>query len=321
MSKQLATPKNTLTSRRYRGQRTSAPRRSAVTRHELSGGSIHVPSNPPSVTPQPWNHLTVVYTGYTPTTGEITFKVSDLSDQIKAHIDLISTGPNSTPIFDFKLQCIRVLNLTGHMIAISVDDYSDAVKTTSDVDALCGLVATGSSSHTSAVGYDLPSPHHNIVMRNGSSSATDKKVILYHVMAPVSDTVIMHTTTLWKFDGPSKFSTFYRAMLAAIESIAVNVKGTNTDVGAIRRMVDDMNTRSTWLAWGKAIVDGAPKAASYVIPAVARDDSLIKLKSLLSELKKVPDMSVEEWIEQATHSSYDVLDPDLDEGCSGVSQP
>lgn len=321
MSKQLATPKNTSTSRRYRGRRTSASRRNAVTHHELSGGSIQVPSNPPSITYQPWNHLTVVYTGNTSTTGEITVKVSDLCDQIKAQIDPISTGLSSTPIFNVKLQRIRAWNLTGHMIALSVDDYSDAAKAISDVDALCGLVDTGSSSHTPAVGYDLPSSHRNIVMRNGSSSATDKKAVLYHVMAPASDTVIIYTTILWKFDGPSKFSTFNRAMLAAIESIAENVKGTNADVGAIRKMVDDMDSRSTRLAWGNAIVDGALKAAPYVIPAVARDDSLSKLKSLLSELKEVPDMSVKEWIEQATHSSYDVLDPDIDEGCSGVSQP
>ncbi len=320
MSANLAANRNTLTSRRSRGRRPRGNRRDAVTHHELSGGSLKVPSNPPNVVYQPWNHLTVVYTGNTSTTGEITIKVSDLCDQIRAQIDPISTGTSSTPIFNVKLQRVRAWNLTGHMIALSVDDYSDAAKAISDVDALCGLVDTGASSHTPAVGYDLPSTHRNIVLRNGSSSATDKKAVLYHVMAPASDTIIIYTTLLWKFDGPSKFSTFNRTMIAAVESIAATVKDTNADIETLKDLVERINSRGQSLAIGNTLIDGIEKAAPYVIPSLVKDSPLHKIADALAKMENVPDLSVKEWLERITQSSYEVVDPTDGGSCSGVSQ-
>lgn len=302
--------KSTSSSPRVRGRKTS---RNQVTRHELTGGKLSVPPNPPSVTYQPWNHLTVVQAGSASSGGEITVKVSDLVDLIQKQIDPIKTGLATAPILNVKLQRVRAWNITGHMIALSVDDFSDAAKAIADVDALCGLVDTGSTNHTPAVGYDLPNSHKNIVLRNGTSSATDKKAVLYHVMAPAADTIIIYTTVLWKFDGPSKFSTFNSTMLQAIESIAENVQGVGTNLSVLQETVERIDSRSSKLAVGNAIVDSVKVVAPFVIPAAGiqtgNDAQYERIISALKDDKSVPAL-VKEWLDDASQGSYERVNED-----------
>lgn len=212
------------TQRRYRGTRRSE----YVTRRELKGGKMDVPTNPPSVAYQPWMPVTVVHAGVS---GEITITVSDLINQLISQIDptkhaILPPDRNNRPtaVINIRLRSVRAWNMTGKMIALSVDDFSDADKAIADVDTLCGLVDTGSASHVPAVGYDLPESHKNIVLRNGTDNSTDKSAVLYHVISGSDDSCIIYTNIFWKCDGPAKFSQFQDKMMETILEMNKNIK-------------------------------------------------------------------------------------------------
>lgn len=305
-----------LTSSRRQKTRTNSRRgQNPVTQRELKGGSIDVPSNPPNVSYQPWNNLTIVHSG---TTGELTITVDDLCYELAKQIDPIMTGLSYTKtnqtgsklssIINMKLQKIRAWNITGQMIALSVDDFSDSAKAIADVDALCGLVDTGSSTHTPAVGYDLPASHRSIVLRNGSA-ASDSKSVLYHVMAPSTDTIIVYTTVLWKFDGPSKFSSFETVMMQTIREISESAKNASTSVSHVEALVTDIQKQQSKLGIGNFLANGIEIAAPYVLPAVGAIEE--KLDSIKAELVKlnlaeIPnDTLLKDWIVNVSSNASD----------------
>lgn len=203
--------------KRWRGRKRS----DFVTKKELRGGQLQVPSNPPNITYQPWMPITVVHSGVS---GAITITVKDLIGQLIAQIDPTQHAIVDKAVINIRLRSVRAWNMTGKMIALSVDDYSDADKAISDVDTLCGLVDTGSAAHVPAVGYELPESHKNIVLRNGTDSSTDSKAVLYHVVSASTDTCIIYTSIFWKCDGPVKFSQFQDKMMEAILEINKNAK-------------------------------------------------------------------------------------------------
>lgn len=303
------TKKHSLLVKRRKNRVPRAPRpkrdgQSLVTQHELRGGKLDVPPNPPNVAYQPWNNLTVVHSGQT---GELTVKVSDLAQQIGIQIDPIKSGLNwgnnnktTTAYLNFKLQKVRAWNLTGQMIALSVDDFSDESKAIADVDALCGLVDTGAASHTPAVGYDLPATHRAIVHRAGASDKTDKDVVLYHVMAPGTDTILIYTTVLWKFDGPAKFSAFESSMLETVRSIARNTAQISRDTSTLESIAVDVQKAQSKLGIGSFIANGLEVAAPYIIPAVgALEDKLTKIHEELAKLNLQnvgDDVLLKDWV-------------------------
>lgn len=200
--------------RRFRGNRRRQG--NYVTHKELSGGRMKVPSNPPSVSYQPWMPLTVVHSGKS---GSITMTVEDLVAQIKTQLDPTMHAFKDSLVLNIRIRSVRAWNLTGKMIALAVDDYSDADKAIADVDTLCGEVDTGSAAHVPAVGYEMPASHKHIVLRNGTDNSTDKKVVVYHVSCPETDTCIIYTSIFWKMDGPTKFTQFSDKMKEALISI------------------------------------------------------------------------------------------------------
>lgn len=199
---------------RHRGVRKSST--NFVTHKELTGGKLNVPSNPPSVSYQPWMPITVVHTGKS---GEIIIKMSDLISQLMQQLDPTSHAIAQNPVINIKIRSVRAWNVSGTIIALSVDDFSDADKSIKDVDMLCGIVDTGSASHVPAVGYELPVSLKNVILRNGSDASTDKDAVLYHIVSGKNDSVIIYTSIFWKFDGPSKFSGFQSTMMQAIYDI------------------------------------------------------------------------------------------------------
>lgn len=197
---------------RYRGQRKKG---NFVTKREVSGGQINVPSNPPQVAYQPWSPIIIVHSGVS---GEITITLKDLVTQLKSQVDPTKHCFKDDMIINLKIRSVRAWNLSGRIIALSVEDFSDSDQAIRDTDMLCGLVDTGAGSHVPAVGYELPLTHRNIVLRNGAGES-DKTAIIYHIVSGADDAVVIYTSVLWKCDGPSKVSQFQNQMLNAVRSI------------------------------------------------------------------------------------------------------
>lgn len=247
-----------------------------ITRKEIRGGKMNVPSNPPSIHYQPWMPLTVVHSGIS---GEITIKVKDLVAEIKGQIDPTKHALVDYPILNIRLRSVRAWNLTGRMIALTVDDFSDASKAIADVDALCGLVDTGSSTHIPAIGYEMPESHKNIVLRNGNDTSSDRDVVLYHLVCPSTDTCIMYTSILWKFDGPATFSAFHDAMLTSVQQIERSMASTSSGITKLVELEEKVCKGD----FGKLLIDGIEKVAPYVIAPITAttEERLIRIERLL----------------------------------------
>lgn len=172
-----------------------------MTQQEIRGHKLNVPSNPPDVTYQPWQHVCLVNTFI----SEWTPKVKDISDLIKKQLDPSNRGFNQVTtgdgrfIIQFKLQQIRTWNLTGKTIALSVEDFTSPSTAAGGRDQLCGLVDTGTQLHTPALGYRLPVSHQNIVLRTDDKQGDD---FLFNVMCGSRDTAQAYIDILYRFDGP-----------------------------------------------------------------------------------------------------------------------
>lgn len=276
--------------RRFRGEKKNDSR--FVTKREMKGGMINVPSNPPIVSYQPWFQTTVVHSGMS---GDITIKVSDLITQLQIQLDPTNHGfkerdsrGKSDTVLNIRLRSIRAWNLTGRMIALTVDDYSDADKAIRDVDALCGIVDTGSQAHIPAIGYEMPESHKNIVLRNGTDSSTDSGAVLYHIVCPSSDTCIIYTSIFWKFDGPAKFTSFHNSMLTSVQQIERNVFHIENNVSRILEITTKEDSKNVG-DYGSLIIDGIEKVAPYVITAASKEDNLLvnRIQQLEDKLNNI----------------------------------
>lgn len=271
-------------------RRPRNPRTSVVTKQQLRGGRIHVPSNPPDISYQPWFSLTVVKTSNGANTA---VTLGDLVNSIVDQIDPMhhafkyrqgGTTPGSdVPVLNIKINTVRAWNLSGHMIAMSVDDYSDSRK--DDSDMLCGLVDVGSPTHVPAIGYDLPSSVRDFVLRNGNNAQDDIKVKLYHIIAPKSDTIVVYTSILFKFDGPIVFSTFANTMMSISSKLSQDLDDT-------RNHIKKLTDRDTSMGIGSVVIKGVEMAAPYVIASAAADmDSEVR-EQLDKIIEKVDNLNI-----------------------------
>lgn len=256
-------------------RRMRGPRRSKfITRREVHGGKIDVPTNPPEVAYQPWMPLIVVHSGIS---GDFHITVRDLCQQIARQIDptqhaLRTFGDkwsDAECIMQVRLRSVRAWNLTGRMISLSVDDFSDVSKAISDVDTLCGLVDTGSTMHVPAVGFQLPTSHQNIVLRNDK---LNHGAILYHVMSSSNDNCIIYSSVFFRFDGPAKFSGFQDSMYKLVRNIGNKLNEVKNEAQQINKSVKEIQDHDRGSVVN-AIYKGVSVLAPVVAPVVAGEDS------------------------------------------------
>lgn len=263
-----------------------------VTKADVKGGKLNVSVNPPEITFQPWMPLTVMiqHGG-----GEYKATVNSIASVLVAQVDplrhaLRAANDNSVnalggPLFQFRFRSVRAWNLTGHMIALSVNDLTDNTK--DNTDCLCGLVDTGSNSHVPAVGYELPLSHRDIVLRNNKQDKDDN---LFHIITPAGDSTIIYVNIFWRFDGPSKFSSFTSSMLSMIKQIrnkVANIDRTTDDIATTAARSDEKletlvdHTRGSI---GNTIVKGIEIAAPYVISTAVAED-VERMNTVINELR------------------------------------
>lgn len=255
---------------------------SYVKHNEISGHKISPGVNPPDLTYQPWNNVILLL----PRSGKdnVAVTVRDLADRLKEQIDPTKHGFRQDKDYrvQMRVQTIRVWNLTGKMVALSVEDFLDSTKDKKGVDQLCGLVDAGSATHTPAIGYVLPLAHRNCVLRNDDDES-DHTIFL--VSSGSGDQVYCYVTLLWRFDGPVKTVAFHNQMITMIKGFrADNNDKMTTTIQELQNVV-------------KAITDNSPslikkgvEIAACVAPLVAEEgtDGLVsQLKRLTQALENV----------------------------------
>lgn len=176
------------TQKRNRGERSKY-----VTKRSMHGGRM-IPSNdPPQLAFQPWNHITLAWYQKP---ADVNF--GDLVNKIKSQLDPNETGfhPEKLAI-QMKIHSIRVWNISGKHIALTVYDYIDG----DNDDQLCGDMDAGSNTGIPRLGYELPITFRQHVVRNDSKTG---KNVLFTVSSATNDMILHYVRMEWRFDGPVK---------------------------------------------------------------------------------------------------------------------
>lgn len=242
---------------------------------------MNVPPNPPDITYQPWCPLIVVMKS---AKSELKATIKDIAEALIDQIDPLRHGfrakddskvnKSGGPLLQIKFRSVRAWNLTGHMIALSVNDISS--DKSDNTDTLCGIADTGSANHTPAVGFEFPATHRDIVIRNDTG---DRDIPIFHVVMPSGDSCVIYVAVFWRFDGPSKFVAFNLSIAAMLRKTNVAVQAVNRSLVTMEPIMHNINDKIEKIeehtdkgGIGNAIIKGVEIAAPYVIPAIAAED-------------------------------------------------
>lgn len=186
-----------------RSKASSSSGQRFVTKRAMSGGKFTPPTNPPDVTYMPWHPVTLVISH----SSNLEFKVNDIKTYLRSQLDPTSRGFNkldtgdSRFVVQYRVLQVTSWNLTGRVISLAVEDYRDTAANTGGREQICGLVDTGSSLHTPAVGYTLPHSLASHVLRTDDKYAEE---YVFIVSAPSGNQCITYVKTLYRFDGPAR---------------------------------------------------------------------------------------------------------------------
>lgn len=214
------------------GGRSSTSGETFVTRRHLTGGRFTPPSNPPDVNFMPWVPVTLVISHK----EHLSFKVQDILTYLKAQVDPTGRGFNKETsgdkrfVIQFRLLTIMAWNLSGRVISLSVDDFTDSIADADGRDQLCGLVDTGTVTHTPAVGYTLPLSAQQHVLRTDDKN---KDMYLFDVNGSGGQ-FMTYIKILYRFDGPARHP-----------SVTSPVEETNDMLGQISNKIVQKRDPST----------------------------------------------------------------------------
>lgn len=275
-----------------RGQNRSRgkPQTRFVTKSSVMGGRIPLSSNPPDVTSQPWNHITLVYEA----TNEFQ-TVASIRNRLLEQLDVDGSSfyapqfwnkPDngnawtnakgkhpgsvtiqiSAPTLNIKLHSIKVWNLTGRAVSLTVFDYSNASQ---GDEQLVGLVDTGGPNYFPAVGYAIPMTQRNFVMRTSDTKLASRNV--FKTTSADQDKLVVYIRLEWKPDSKQKTFDFSLANENQIYAMLQDNHGISDDILKETRAGNQLiskvagNQPSTI----RKVIDGITTTAAVVLPIIA----------------------------------------------------
>lgn len=246
-----------------------------VTRRSLNGGKFIPVNDPPQLAYQPWNHITLAW--YEKPADH---NFGDLVNQIKKQMDPNNTGFSDKLAIQMKIHSVRVWNVTGKHVSLTVYDFLDI----DDKDQLCGVMDAGSNTGIPRLGYELPLTFRQHVMRNDESTGKRK---LFTTSAASNDTLLHYIRMEWRFDGP--------------------IKGPSLDLDWERRSFE---TQVKTLEYSEAtsktvqkLLDAQPSTIERIISGITHHAAEV---AMLAEDKQVL-LDIASAIKDMSLSSYDTL--------------
>lgn len=174
-----------------------------VTQEQVFGGKFSPSPNPPDVIFLPWNRVTLVI----PFSGTYTVTVTELKEKLRKQCDPTGRGFNPLDTTDrrfvpsFKLSSYQVWNLTGHLISMSVQDFTDTQSAKGGRDQLAGIVDTGAPGLLPKAGYKLPASHRNHVLR---SDDVETLIEVLVIQVGSGDQGLLYVNLEYRFDGTAQ---------------------------------------------------------------------------------------------------------------------
>lgn len=247
-----------------------------VTTRQLRGGKLLMRSNPPDISLQPWNHLTLAWMK-----GPGNTNFGDLVNSIRAQVDPVGTGFAKSPAIQMKVHSIRVWNLTGKTVAMSVFDFTD--KDQGNADQLMGSMDTGTPTDLPSLGYELPINLRNHVVRNDAQTGA---LLLFNTSSATSDRLMHYVRMEWKFDGPAKSPSFDTSVLERVY-IKASVSAKNSE--AIRKSMEAsqqllqklLDAQPTLI---EKVISGVTHIGAEVAPLLT-DDTVQQISDLVQATK------------------------------------
>lgn len=336
MSKQV---KNTTSANNKSNKSASRRRRDMerfITKRSVRGGRISVPTNPPEVTTQPWNQVTIVYEmsaefqrvehirnrllEQLDVEGTTFYSVNLWNDKeagnkwqnIGGEKPRTKTYQISAPAINLKIHSIRVWNLTGKAVSLSVYDYSNS---SIGDERLAGLVDTGGPSSFPAIGYQLPLSLHDYVIRTSDSKTSTLNV--FNVTAAAGDRIVAYVKVEWKPDSKQKdlminfdYNESVVRQITETNELIHNLTASSSNLEKSMKKVSDSQP-STF----RKVLDGVATTAAIVLPIVAegRKSELASENDLITHLLRRVSL-----LESAAYRSNNILEttattPDFEE--------
>jgi hypothetical protein len=256
--------------RKSRSSRVQSNSVSYVTRSSLNGGKFPPGINPPDVTYQPWWPITVIETAK----GGSMMTVKSICDRIRTQTDPNKRGFNqnksdSTSDNAFRMQIkihsVSAWNLTGRMLALSIEDFTDSNTATGGRDQLCGIVDTGTPQHTPAVGYKLPLSASSHVLRNDDKGG---ELSILEVQAASTDVLVIYIKTSFRFDGPVRIPTYDSPLQTVSNEIRsdmdADMEELNSSIQQLTVTIDKLIEKQPSTV--SKVVEGVTYLATYVLP-------------------------------------------------------
>lgn len=271
----------------------------------VKGKILRLNTNPPVVNYQPWNHITLVK--FFKATESV--QAQHILALLRSQADPTKRGFNQTQtgdarfVIQMKLKSIRAWNLTGKIIALSVDDFNEQETAKGERDQLCGVIDTGTATHTPAVGYILPKNLQEKVIRTDDKQGAD---YLFTCQVGESDQGILYINIEYRFDGPvvlpkyftpldyvnAGFSTVAQGLDSQIMATATLSKRTSDMKQVLSRLREiSENTYAARPSIIKRVISGLGEVAMMAVAtsAAAEEDSssfcdLGELNAVLDEV-------------------------------------
>lgn len=297
--------RNSSTSTQRRSRR-NRPRQSVLAR-DLHGAKLTMPLNPPDVNVQPWNTVTLAFQ-----TKPGDQKVSDIWDNLLEHFDrdgldaalsptfsiprelwgknlkFTSNGVESTvrfpktPVGQFRIHSIKVWNLSGRTIALTVYDHSASrtIAGNQIQTAVNSLVDSGGPETFPRVGFQFPSHMSSHIIR--SDDEKGMAFLSCNLSASTSTDILM---VYIRVDWKTTSRVF--APVTARDSFGV-LSSVDNSLSEHRRLLEEIRANQPGTV--SKIVNGVTAVAAYVAPIVGAESislsELNKLKSMVSDLER-----------------------------------
>lgn len=305
-----------------------------ITKRSVKGGRMQVPTNPPDIVSQPWNQITLVYE----MTAE-TQQVEHIRNRLLEQLDLDGSSfyhhhfwndedagtawknvqgrkPGSftyninAPRINIRIQSIRLWNLTGKAVSLTVYDYTN---TSVGDEQLIGLVDAGGPNAFPALGYQMPLAIQEYVIRTSDNKSA--KTSVFTVSAAAGDRICVYIKADWKPDSKQKdfaikfaYDESSTAKIMQSNKILRNLQLSSAHIESKLDRINDSQP-STF----RKIVDGVVTTASIVLPIVAQgrqSDTVICEDDFSSRLLRLEQILK---ISPSEHSFEQVEDDLLDE--------
>lgn len=270
---------------------------------------MNLPDNPPDVISQPWNHITLVFSL---SAEKVTFGniVDRFTEQFDPEFKLIApsglwinsaktghawrnvggeepgkyTVQVDSPNFICKIHSIRVWNLTGRAVSLTVYDYSN---TSVGSEALVGIVDTGGINRFPAVGYLLPMSLRDYVLRSNDNATARANV--FETTTGAGDRCMAYIRMEWRCDGPSRVPQY---ILTPSEKIHRDVRNANQSLSALLKMQETANEGISTLVDAqpstmKKLFNGTLETAAFVAPLVLSEVGVNTTESLALEIEEM----------------------------------